>query len=97
MKKQIAIGKEIDIQIKAIQEAQHSIEVTIFNLQSNLAGLTINDAKSRLEYYGKNQVARERVPSAFIQLLLAFKNPFIFVLLVLASVSFFYGLLGANN
>jgi len=50
--------------------------------------LTEHEAKQRIEQYGKNEVARERVPSAFIQLLLAFNNPFIFVLLALAAVSF---------
>ncbi|WP_392563870.1 magnesium-translocating P-type ATPase [Orbus wheelerorum] len=87
--KQTVTAKKTNIQLKAIQEAKYSLEATISNFQSNLSGLTVSDSKARLETYGKNVVARERVPSAFVQLLLAFKNPFIFVLLVLAGVSFF--------
>ncbi|WP_016675407.1 magnesium-translocating P-type ATPase, partial [Yersinia pestis] len=43
----------------------------------------------RLELYGINQVAHEKAPPAFLQLLAAFNNPFIFVLIILASISFF--------
>ncbi|WP_038927578.1 magnesium-translocating P-type ATPase, partial [Yersinia pestis] len=42
-----------------------------------------------LELYGINQVAHEKAPPAFLQLLAAFNNPFIFVLIILASISFF--------
>ena len=74
--------------IKALEEAQNSLDNILSKFQSSLSGLTQENAKSRLEQYGKNEVAREKVPSAFVQLLLAFKNPFIFVLLILAIVSF---------
>ncbi|WP_016585905.1 magnesium-translocating P-type ATPase, partial [Yersinia pestis] len=46
-------------------------------------------ARERLELYGINQVAHEKAPPAFLQLLAAFNNPFIFVLIILASISFF--------
>ncbi|RKS87765.1 Mg2+-importing ATPase [Orbus hercynius] len=75
--------------VKALLESKNSLDGTLANLQSNLSGLTTADAKSRIERYGKNEVAREKVPSAFVQLLIAFNNPFIFVLLILAAVSFF--------
>lgn len=75
--------------IKALDQANHSLETILTNLQSNLNGLVQSEAKLRLDQYGKNEVAREKVPSAWIQLLLAFKNPFIFVLLILAGVSFY--------
>lgn len=81
--------KEKKSSIKVIEESKHNLDTTLANFQSNLNGLTQADAKSRLEQYGENQVAREKVPSAFLQLLLAFNNPFIFVLLILAVVSFF--------
>ncbi|MDI8954281.1 cation-transporting P-type ATPase, partial [Salmonella enterica subsp. enterica serovar Anatum] len=38
--------------------------------------------------YGRNEVAHEQVPPALIQLLQAFNNPFIYVLMALAGVSF---------
>lgn len=74
--------------VKAIEEANYSLDETLSRLQTSSDGLIQEDAQSRLEQYGPNQVAREKVPSFLHQLLLAFNNPFIFVLLVLAIVSF---------
>ncbi|MCT6874837.1 magnesium-translocating P-type ATPase [Frischella perrara] len=86
--KQTTKEKKFNTHIKAVTEAKNSLEETLANYQADLSGLTEHEAKQRIEQYGKNEVARERVPSAFIQLLLAFNNPFIFVLLALAAVSF---------
>ncbi|MDF7671478.1 magnesium-translocating P-type ATPase [Orbaceae bacterium ESL0721] len=72
-----------------ITASSNSINNIINNDSKNVLGLTHAEAENRLEQYGKNEVAREKVPSALHQLLLAFKNPFIFVLLILAIVSFF--------
>ncbi|QFH62719.1 magnesium-translocating P-type ATPase [Serratia marcescens] len=52
-------------------------------------GLTQDDADERLEQFGANQVAHDKAPHALIQLIKAFNNPFIFVLMVLAAISFF--------
>ncbi|MFQ1042196.1 magnesium-translocating P-type ATPase [Gilliamella sp. CG16] len=82
------IHSQTSSDIKAIHEAQHSLDSILSKFQSSLSGLTQENAKSRLEEYGKNEVAREKVPSLFMQLLMAFNNPFIFVLLILAVVSF---------
>ncbi len=82
------VKTENTLNTKALEEAQNSLDNILSKFQSSLSGLTQENAKSRLEQYGKNEVAREKVPSAFVQLLLAFKNPFIFVLLILAAVSF---------
>ncbi|KOC88436.1 magnesium-translocating P-type ATPase [Winslowiella iniecta] len=70
-------------------EAQVSIDSTFSTLNSSPKGLTSQQAESRLEQFGLNQVAQEKAPHALIQLLMAFKNPFIFVLMGLASISFF--------
>lgn len=86
--KQTTKEKKFNTHIKAVTEAKNSLEETLANYQADLSGLTEHEAKQRIEQYGKNEVAREHVPSAFIQLLLAFNNPFIFVLLALAAVSF---------
>ncbi|WP_430615588.1 magnesium-translocating P-type ATPase [Flavobacterium sp. JP2137] len=52
-------------------------------------GLSHLEAQRRLEVYGKNEIIHQKAPSALWQLLLAYKNPFIFVLGVLAIISFF--------
>ncbi|QKJ85874.1 Magnesium ABC transporter ATPase [Paramixta manurensis] len=70
-------------------EAQVSIESTLSRLNSNPNGLTVQQAAARLAQFGPNQVAQEQAPHALLQLLLAFNNPFIFVLSGLAIISFF--------
>lgn len=77
------------VTIKAVLESRNSLEKTLSNLQTSLSGLTEQDIKERLASFGSNDVVHDKAPSAWIQLLLAFKNPFIFVLLALAAVSFF--------
>ncbi|MDW5498803.1 magnesium-translocating P-type ATPase [Pseudomonas lundensis] len=71
------------------QEAKNSIDQTLANLKCNRNGLTQDDAVERLEQFGVNQVAHEKAPHALVQLIAAFNNPFIFVLMVLAAISFF--------
>ncbi|MBU3895115.1 magnesium-translocating P-type ATPase [Serratia rubidaea] len=71
------------------QEATNSIDQTLAQLNCNRLGLTQDDAQERLAYYGANQVAHEKAPHALWQLVSAFNNPFIFVLMVLAAISFF--------
>ncbi|MFK3839705.1 magnesium-translocating P-type ATPase [Serratia sp. NPDC087055] len=70
-------------------EAKNSVEQTLANLKCNRNGLTQDDAVERLEQFGVNQVAHEKAPHALVQLIAAFNNPFIFVLMVLAAISFF--------
>ncbi|HAH13738.1 MAG TPA: magnesium-translocating P-type ATPase, partial [Pantoea agglomerans] len=59
------------------------------NLRSQRQGLNQAEAAKRLALYGRNEVAHEKASPALIQLLMAFNNPFIYVLLVLALVSLF--------
>ncbi|OON38595.1 magnesium-translocating P-type ATPase [Izhakiella australiensis] len=51
-------------------------------------GLTRDEALNRLDEYGPNHVASEKAPHALIQLTNAFKNPFIALLTLLATISF---------
>ncbi|MDE3214729.1 MAG: magnesium-translocating P-type ATPase, partial [Bacteroidota bacterium] len=56
-------------------------------LDSSDTGLTKAEARSRSLSYGLNEVTHERAPGWYIQLLQAFINPFIGVLIVLAVIS----------
>ncbi|WP_425291508.1 magnesium-translocating P-type ATPase [Aquamicrobium lusatiense] len=75
------------LSMRAVREAQNSIETTLANTRGNLQGLTEAEARIRLVEDGPNQVAHDKRPSALIQFLQAFQNPFIAVLAVLAAVS----------
>ncbi|MGL4860394.1 MAG: magnesium-translocating P-type ATPase [Enterobacteriaceae bacterium] len=71
------------------KEAKNNLETTLANLRSNLNGLDNDDVEERLESFGPNEVAHDKAPPALVQLLLAFNNPFIYILLILAGISFY--------
>ncbi|MDR0268131.1 magnesium-translocating P-type ATPase [Paenibacillus sp.] len=58
------------------------------DLASSPEGLSETEAKKRLLQYGKNEIAHEKTPAWYIQLLSCFKNPFILILLSLAFFSY---------
>jgi Mg2+-importing ATPase len=57
-------------------------------LDSHLDGLSAAQARKRLTLNGLNEVHHEKAPSWYQQLLSAFVNPFIVILLVIALISF---------
>ncbi|GKX63841.1 magnesium-translocating P-type ATPase [Pragia fontium] len=71
------------------REAKNNLERTLSNLMTNRQGLDEDEVKDRQELHGKNQVVHEKAPAAIIQLIQAFNNPFIFILLILAAISFY--------
>lgn len=71
------------------REAKNNLERTLSNLMTNQQGLDETEVKERQELHGKNQVVHEKAPAAIVQLAQAFNNPFIFILLILAAISFY--------
>lgn len=82
-------GKKDDrkLSMKAIREAQNDLDATFDNVRGDRDGLTSKEAIERSVSDGPNEVAHERRLPAFVQFFLAFKNPFIAVLLILAVIS----------
>ncbi|WP_313363906.1 cation-transporting P-type ATPase, partial [Mixta calida] len=70
-------------------EAGVLAETTLLRLQSSERGLTHKQVLERQARYGANEVANEQAPHPLWQLLTAFNNPFIYVLLGLTFISFF--------
>ncbi len=60
-------------------------------LSASPVGLSHQEARDRRHRWGWNEVAHERPPQWYIQLLLTARNPFIFLLLGLATLSYFTG------
>ncbi|MGF6129350.1 Mg2+-importing ATPase [Pseudomonas frederiksbergensis] len=77
------------LSMRAAREAQNGLAVTLTNLNASTDGLTELEAQGRLARNGHNEVAHDKPPHALIQLLKALNNPFIYVLLTLAGISFF--------
>ncbi|WP_223570885.1 magnesium-translocating P-type ATPase [Pseudomonas sp. BF-R-26] len=77
------------LSMRAAREAQNGLTVTLTNLNATADGLTELEAEGRLARGGHNEVAHDKPPHAIVQLLKALNNPFIYVLLTLAGISFF--------
>ncbi|WP_448604322.1 magnesium-translocating P-type ATPase [Thermoleptolyngbya sp.] len=76
------------LSLRALEEAGNNIDQVLRSLSSNRNGLTEADARDRLRKYGKNEVSHEKPPAWYVQLFKAFNNPFIWVLVGLAAVSY---------
>lgn len=81
--------KQQTLSMRAAQEAKNGVAVTLINVNATRDGLTEASAATRLEKEGYNEVAHDKPPHALIQMVKAFNNPFIYVLAVLAVISFF--------
>lgn len=71
-----------------LKKAASAEKIDCINLlNSGDSGLTKTEARSRSFTYGLNEVSHEKAPGWYIQLLQAFINPFIGVLVILAIIS----------
>jgi len=81
--------KDNRLSMRAVQEAKNGVAITLLNVGATREGLLNSHAAARLEKEGYNEVAHDKPPHALIQLVKAFNNPFIYVLIVLGIISFF--------
>jgi Mg2+-importing ATPase len=77
------------VRVAVAQEAFRHNEALYAALDTSAAGLNEEQISERLDRDGLNEVSHEKPPHWSVQLLRAFKNPFIIVLLVLAAVQLF--------
>jgi Mg2+-importing ATPase len=75
--------------VAVAQEAFRENDALLAHLDTSLAGLNEEQITDRLDRDGVNEVSHEKPPHWTFQLLRAFKNPFIIVLLILAVVQVF--------
>ncbi|MGG4492787.1 magnesium-translocating P-type ATPase [Brevibacillus reuszeri] len=74
---------------RLIGASTSQLDYVLKDYDTSHQGLSEAEAAKRLETCGKNQVAQEKPPAWYIQLLLCFKNPFILILLGLDVFSYF--------
>ncbi|PAJ77653.1 magnesium-translocating P-type ATPase [Burkholderia ubonensis] len=74
--------------MRAAQEAARPLDDTLKALRTSPRGLTYEQAADRLQLDGPNEIAHDKPPHWTRQLLTSFHNPFVYVLLVLAAISF---------
>ena len=85
---QATLGKDASAPLRvavALEAFRHN-EALLAALSTSTAGLNEQEIAERLYRDGVNEVSHEKPPHWTLQLLHAFKNPFIVVLLVLAGV-----------
>ncbi|MGK2889447.1 MAG: cation-transporting P-type ATPase [Candidatus Malihini olakiniferum] len=68
------------------EEEVKSLDITLSSLSTNLDGLVEAEDKERLLESVPNQVAQEKAFPMLTQLIGAFNNPFIFILLALTAI-----------
>ncbi len=73
--------------LRVVEEAQHDAPAVLEALLSSPEGIGHVEALVRRDRFGPNEVAHERLPPWHVQLLQAFRNPFILLLLVLAAMA----------
>jgi Mg2+-importing ATPase len=72
-------------QLKSVSRAGKASVFAL--LVSQETGLTEDQVEEKLQQFGANEVAHEKAPAWYVQLLQAFINPFIGILIVIAIVS----------
>ncbi|TMX14478.1 magnesium-translocating P-type ATPase [Aeromonas salmonicida subsp. achromogenes] len=82
---------------RVLDEADKSLEYTLTAVRGNIDGLTSTEAANRLFQFGPNEVTHDKPPHPLIQLMQAFKNPFVMVLIVLGLVSYVMDVLMAGD
>lgn len=86
--------KEILTKYKSLSELPK--EDLLSNLKTNINGLTDNDATNKLNKYGHNIIKEEKVKKCYHFLLESCKDPFIYILAILAIINLILGdVLGA--
>lgn len=67
--------------------AQTDADAVLDLLGSGENGLSHEDAQSRMAEYGPNEIEQQKAPAWVVQLLQAFLNPFILILIAIAVIS----------
>ena len=86
--KKTGTDADTKLSMRAAREAHNGLSATLANVRATQDGLTELDAAARLQREGYNEVAHDKPPHALVQFLQALNNPFIYVLLILAGISF---------
>jgi Mg2+-importing ATPase len=82
--------------LRAVELAGRGIHDVLLTVNSSADGILKLQAADRLGKLGLNQIAHERAPRWYVHILRALHNPFIYLLIILATVSLLTGDLKAT-
>lgn len=81
-------GMHVGTVTKLQNASRYDDKLVYAMLETSVEGITNLTAEERTLKFGANELQHQKAPKWFIQLLTAFGNPFIYILLVIAVVSF---------
>lgn len=87
----IAPERASEMTAKLLDMARLDKEEVLRSLRTSLEGLSEPQSRRRLARYGLNEIAREKPPVWYIQLLKTFQNPLAILLMSLAIISLITG------
>ena len=90
-------GKGAQYSVQLLEKARAETDTVLKELGSQLDGLSVAEAESRLKQVGTNEIAREKHQSALMRLLVNIKNPLVLLLLALGVLSYLTGDLRASS
>ncbi len=85
--KKIMTNQEVNDNLQAM--SLKSKEEIFRELDSSIEGITKEEAKKRLDYFGTNEISYEKTKPWYVYLLKSFVDPFIAILAVIVLVSYF--------
>lgn len=83
-----AHGMNVGTVTKLREIASQDEKLACAMLESSAEGITADMANERRQKFGLNEIQHQKAPQWTIQLIKAFANPFIYILLFIAAVSF---------
>jgi P-type Mg2+ transporter len=84
-------GNKAHDPVQLLEAAHAETDTVLKGLTSQLQGLSTTEARSRLQKFGTNEIAREKRPSALMRLLGNINNPLNLLLVALGVLSFLTG------
>ena len=84
-------GRGITVSKKLLESAYSDSQKVLEQLNTTSAGLTVEEAETRLEKYGPNEVAKEKRQTWYMRLWINVKNPLVILLVLLGVISFLTG------
>ncbi|WP_313180784.1 magnesium-translocating P-type ATPase [Sphingobacterium siyangense] len=81
-------GMNVGTVTKLQEVASQDEKLACAMLETSREGITDEMAKERQQKFGLNEVKHQKAPKWYVQLLKSFANPFIYILLLIATVSF---------
>jgi len=83
--------KKISFSAELLEMAVADTDVVLKKLNTQLTGVSEDEADSRIKQYGFNEIAREKRQSVFVHFINNLKNPLVILLSVLAFISYLTG------